>query len=190
MSDNVDILARIQAQIVAPKGKHNSFGNFDYRSAEDILAAIKPVLLQFDQSIVLSDEIVEVAGRIYIKSTAVLHPCGAHSVAYAREAAEKKGMDVAQVTGSASSYARKYALAGLFALDNNKDPDTDEHTKERTEAETEAQAEAKRLIQLDIDGCDTLDCLSALWGRLSKHDKVSMQAAFTKRKEDVREAGE
>ena len=124
-------LAEIQQALKAPKGQRNSFGNYNYRSCEDILEAVKPHLDTYWQ-LTLSDEIVEVGGRIYVKATAMLYREGDasgmrsakyHATAYAREAESKKGMDEAQITGAASSYARKYALSGLFCIDDTKDAD-------------------------------------------------------------------
>ena len=120
----MDLLNQIQQQLQAPKGQRNTFGNYDFRSCEDILRAVKPLLN--GASLLLDDELTLIGDRYYIKATAILKN-GKESVsvhAYAREADQKKGMDVAQVTGAASSYARKYALSGLFAIDNEKDADT------------------------------------------------------------------
>ena len=125
-------LSKIQSLLKAPKGQFNKFGNYKYRSCEDILEAAKPVLAEFSMSIVLSDEIVCVADRVYVKATATLcHDDGkiaAQTTAYAREALTKKGMDESQITGSSSSYARKYALNGLLAIDDTKDADTRDNT--------------------------------------------------------------
>jgi len=112
-------LVEIQKEIKVPKGNLNKFGGYKYRSAEDILEAVKPLLT--DTPILLTDEMVQVGERYYIKATASY---GKESVtSYAREALAKKGMDEAQITGSASSYARKYALCGLLAIADNDDPD-------------------------------------------------------------------
>ncbi len=124
----VDKLIKVQGQLKAPKGQHNSFGNYNYRSCEDILEAVKPLCTSAGLLLTLSDEVIEVGGRVYVKATAeVSDGTKSHSVAaYAREQESKKGMDAAQITGSASSYARKYALNGLFCIDDTKDADTDE----------------------------------------------------------------
>lgn len=118
-------LARIQAELKAPKGQFNSFGGYKYRSCEDITEAVKPLLQAVGAVLLMRDELVLIGDRYYIKATATIaHAQGEISVtAYAREEENKKGMDGAQVTGSASSYARKYALNGLFAIDDTKDPD-------------------------------------------------------------------
>lgn len=130
MSDINTILSDIQSKLKAPKSQYNSFGNFKYRSLEDIVEAVKPLLKEHGATLTLSDDIIDIGGRIYVKATAhLMHQDKAiQTVAYAREAETKKGMDEAQITGSASSYARKYACNGLFAIDDTKDADTDEHT--------------------------------------------------------------
>ena len=120
-----EALQHIQGALNAPKGQFNKFGGYAYRSCEDILEAVKPLLAETLSTVTVEDEIVQVGSRYYVKATATLH-CGEESVsttAYAREAEEKKGMDESQITGSASSYARKYALNGLFAIDDNRDAD-------------------------------------------------------------------
>ena len=132
-------LQGIQSSLKAPKGQTNKFGGYRYRSAEDILTSVKPLLAEWACTLVITDEMVEVGGRVYVKSTAVIastddsSDSSIHVNAYAREAETKKGMDDAQITGSASSYARKYALNGLFAIDDTKDPDaTNDHGKSAT----------------------------------------------------------
>ena len=118
-------LIEVQAALKAPKGQYNSYGGYSYRSCEDILEAVKPLLSERDMQLTLSDEPVEVGGRVYIKATATVTDGSesATATAYAREAEEKKGMDESQITGTASSYARKYALNGLFLIDDTKDAD-------------------------------------------------------------------
>lgn len=120
-----DKLIKIQQELKAPKSNTNSFGNYKYRSAEDILEAVKPLVHEQGLTLVLSDEVVNVGEANYVKATVEITDGDARTFvhAYAREAVTKKGMDDAQITGSASSYARKYALSGLFAIDDTKDPD-------------------------------------------------------------------
>lgn len=116
-------LSRIQKELKAPKNQFNSFGKYNYRSCEDILEGVKPLLNGC--ILTLSDDVIAVGNRIYIKSTATI-TCGEESVyvsACARESETKKGMDDSQITGTASSYARKYALNGLFCIDDTKDTD-------------------------------------------------------------------
>ena len=123
-------LAEIQKTLNAPKGQTNTFGGYKYRSCEDILMAVKPLL--GDLVITVNDEMSLVGDRVYVKATATITD-GEHSVStssFAREAISKKGMDDAQVTGSTSSYARKYALNGLLLIDDNKDAD---HADNRSE---------------------------------------------------------
>ena len=120
-------LSQIQNKLNAPKGQYNSFGKYNYRNCEDILQALKPILAEHKCHVSLSDEVVIVGNRFYIKATATITDSENNSfstTAFAREAESKKGMDESQVTGSTSSYARKYALNGLFAIDDNKDADT------------------------------------------------------------------
>lgn len=127
-------LRKIQSELKAPKGQTNKFGGYKYRSCEDILTALKPLLAKWNCTIAISDDIVEVGGRVYVKATATLasseNDYSINVSGFAREAETKKGMDDAQITGSASSYARKYALNGLFAIDDVKDADaTNTHGK-------------------------------------------------------------
>lgn len=129
-------LMRIQTKIKAPKNLYNSFGKYKYRNAESICEAVKPFLVEEKCSLTLEDDIVEVGGRVYVKATATLYDSESQDgeavcvTAFAREAENKKGMDDSQITGTASSYARKYALNGMFLLDDTKDADTDEYHKQ------------------------------------------------------------
>ena len=127
-------LLNIQAELKAPKGQYNSFGKYKYRSCEDILEAIKPLCKENKAILTLTDEVVQVGERFYVKATATLHDTESEGSisnnAWAREDDTKKGMDGSQITGTSSSYARKYALNGLFCIDDTKDADTDEFTKQ------------------------------------------------------------
>lgn len=125
MATQPNSLAQIQAEVKAPKGQFNSFGKYKYRSAEDILESVKPVVNPKGFSISISDTIILVGDRFYVQAIATLTDGKETYTAtgYAREEESKKGMDGSQVTGAASSYARKYALNGLFALDDTKDAD-------------------------------------------------------------------
>lgn len=122
----------IQHRLKAPKGQYNSFGKYKYRSCEDILEAVKPIIYELGCDLTLSDEVVLIGDRYYIKATARLKGEDTDEVttAYAREDQDKKGMDGSQITGTASSYARKYALNGLFCIDDTKDADTDEYANQ------------------------------------------------------------
>lgn len=140
-----DTLSSIQTELSAPKGQFNKFGGYAYRSCEDILEALKPLLKKHNACVTISDEMVMVGDRYYVRATAIL-TAGGDSItatAYAREAEDKKGMDAAQVTGSTSSYARKYALNGLFAIDDNKDPDDPSNHPNNTAPAQAAQAAQK-----------------------------------------------
>lgn len=134
-------LVEIQATLKAPKELRNNFGNYNYRSAETILEAVKPVLKEFGCFIKISDEIINLGDRYYVKSTATIGDGvgEVQTTAFAREEESKKGMDGAQVTGACSSYARKYALNGLLAIDDTKDADdTNTHGKETPTPKTVA----------------------------------------------------
>lgn len=120
-------LQNIQSRLKVEKKNYNDFGRYNYRSCEDILEAVKPLLVENNLALVMTDEVEAVGERYYIQATAILYDTengtNISATAYAREAKEKKKMDDAQVTGSSSSYARKYALNGLFAIDDAKDSD-------------------------------------------------------------------
>ena len=124
-------LSAIQQELKAPKGQFNSYGGYKYRSCEDILEAVKPICAKHKTALVLLDDIKAVNERFYVMAQAQLHDCESDgavtATAYAREPGEKKGMDSSQITGTASSYARKYALNGLFCIDDTKDADTEEY---------------------------------------------------------------
>lgn len=142
-------LSGIQRKMKAPKNLYNSFGKYNYRNAESILEAFKPFEEEYNVMLVVFDEIVDIGGRNYVKATAQLADCESNeditATAYAREPNEKKGMDEAQITGATSSYARKYALNGLFLLDDTKDADTDEYTAKAKAGEKEDKDRVKRI---------------------------------------------
>lgn len=124
-------LSAIQSELKCPKGQYNSFGKFKFRSCEDILEAVKPICRKYNALLVLEDTVEAIGDRIYVKAIAVLWDIenpgeSLSNQAYAREDEEKKGMDGSQLTGTSSSYARKYALNGLFNIDDTKDADTNE----------------------------------------------------------------
>lgn len=135
-------LMMIQSELKAPKGQYNSFGKYNYRSAEDILESVKPHCVKWGVVLTLRDEIVLIGDRYYVKATATLADCEGDAqyviTAFAREAENKTGMDSSQITGTASSYARKYALNGLFCIDDTKDADTDEYRNTTTKAAAKA----------------------------------------------------
>lgn len=128
-------LTKVQEELKAPKGQYNSFGKYNYRSCEDILEALKPILAKYGLFLMLSDTMEHIGDRYYIRATCTISDGETHitNCAFAREEESKKGMDGAQVTGTSSSYARKYALNGLFLINDTKDPDTDEYQKQTRE---------------------------------------------------------
>ena len=151
-------LAEIQAKVKAPKGQFNSFGKYNYRSAEDILEAVKQVVNPMGYYITISDTIINVGDRYYIKATAILSNGKETWITegYAREEESKKGMDGSQVTWASSSYARKYALNGLFALDDTKDSDaTNTHGKE--------EAKSLQMWKQEIDKCKSVEDLNSYY---------------------------
>jgi len=139
-------LAYIQVNLKAPKSQFNNFGKYNYRNCEDILEALKPLLAETKTFLVISDEIVQIGERYYVKAEVRLSQRDKEfeiSTAFAREPENKKGMDVAQITGATSSYARKYALNGLFAIDDTRDPDT-QNNREPLETQMETQMETQQ----------------------------------------------
>ena len=148
-------LIEVQTKLKAPKNQYNSFGKYSYRNCEDILEALKPILKEVGATIIISDEVVSVNERYYVKATVKFIDTETGEVveasANAREEDNKKGMDSSQLTGSTSSYARKYALNGLFAIDDTKDSDfTNTHDKEdkKKTLEVISEAQAKRMYML------------------------------------------
>lgn len=143
-------LAAVQKELKAPKNQYNSFGKYKYRSAEDILEASKPLCIDNGLVLTVSDKIEAVSDRVYVCATATVTDTErpesqASCTAYAREPDDKKGMDGSQITGTASSYARKYALNGLFCIDDTKDTDTDEYSaasKQRSKSAADTRQQA------------------------------------------------
>ena len=139
-------LITIQSTLKAPKSQFNAFGNYKYRKVEDILEAVKPIMSNLGCTLVMTDDIEMVGNRIYVKATATLKNSKGEieiTTGYAREEETKKGMDGSQITGASSSYARKYALNGLFAIDDNADSDTTsdgQHQAAQQQASPQAQA--------------------------------------------------
>lgn len=161
----VSELVFIQSNLKAPKNQRNNFGGYNYRSCEDIMEAVKPLLKEVNCSLIVSDDVVQVSDRIYVKATAILRtPNGEEfkNTAFAREPLSKKGQDESQVTGSASSYARKYALNGLFCIDDTKDADALNVNKEYTQS---VQPQSKADLKKEIDSCANVDALMALWNK-------------------------
>lgn len=160
----------IQQELKAPKGQYNSFGKYKYRSCEDILEAVKPLCVKHDAALTITDELVLIGDRFYVAAHARLYDCETgdfHEVqAFAREPDDKKGMDSSQVTGTASSYARKYALNGLFCIDDTKDADTDEYkaqTEKAVKKPTNAEMDAfSKQYREQVDRYTCKDCGSLI----------------------------
>ena len=171
-------LLKIQTELKAPKNQFNSFGKYNYRSCEDILEGLKPLLDEYKATLIIADEIVQIGERYYVKATATLQDVESkeyiHTVAYAREDESKKGMDLAQVTGSTSSYARKYALNGLFAIDDTKDSDaTNDHGKGQSQT-TKDKPKQENQPTMDKEIVD---------GSLASDKQLGMLYALVKQKE-------
>lgn len=155
-------LIAIQQELRAPKDKYNSFGKYSYRSAEGIMEAVKPLLAKYGCIVTLSDSVVVLDGWHYVKATATFKSKEWQTTveALAREEETKKGMDASQITGTASSYARKYALNGLFLIDDNKDADTDEfHEVTTEEAKKPKKAKTPKEIIVEQPKEETRDSL-------------------------------
>lgn len=142
----------IETELKAPKNLYNSFGKYKYRNAEGICEAVKPLLAKYKMTLTITDAVDAVGDRVYVHSTCLLNDTeqdeAISATAFAREPEEKKGMDSSQITGTASSYARKYALNGLFLLDDTKDADTNEYHEETEDekGEAELQKDAQRKL--------------------------------------------
>lgn len=166
-------LIQIQSQLNAPKGQYNSFGKYKYRSCEDILGAVKPLLNKLNCTLIISDDVVMVGARIYIKATATItNSAGEKEIttAFAREEDNKKGMDGSQVTGAASSYARKYALNGLFAIDDTKDADAlnnGQQQQQQPQNDYDPAEIFEAYAKPTIEQARTKDELTRLWTEFS-----------------------
>lgn len=169
-------LAAVQAELKAPKDQYNSFGKYKYRSAEGILEAVKPIVKKHGCVLWISDEMVEIGGRVYVKATAYFALTDIDGLAtaiavsaFARESESKAGMDASQITGSASSYARKYALNGLFAIDDTKDADalntSPDYTKPAPVPASKKDCPEEtwwKLVKMEVEGLKSTSGLSGL----------------------------
>lgn len=161
---------KLKSELKAPKSLYNDYGRYNYRSAEDILEAVKPLLVKYKLNLKVSDEVVLIGDRYYIKATATISGADfSESVCgWAREAAQKKGMDESQITGATSSYARKYALCGLLCLDDTKDADsTNTHDREERKPVTKAP----KVIFDAIRGATKTDELKNIWDASQDYQK-------------------
>lgn len=184
-------LIHIQSRLKAPKGNYNSFGKYKYRSCEDILEAVKPLLAEEGLTLTLSDEIEHIGDRYYVRATASLYENDnliEIVSAYAREEDNKKGMDASQITGTASSYARKYALNGLFLIDDTKDADTDEYASQTAREEYATTTEKKTLMRLcedlNIDIADILHQVGVIDGKKMTSKQHAQALEILKKIED------
>ena len=149
-------LQHVQSGLNAPKNQYNKFGSYYYRNCEDIQEAAKPLLREVKAALVVGDELVQIGDRYYIKATARFVDCESservENTAYAREEQEKKGMDASQVTGSTSSYARKYALNGLFCIDDVKDADNQHNTPQKGRASGKGTGSGTKASEKQVPG--------------------------------------
>jgi len=177
-------LLAIQTELKAPKGNYNAFGKYKYRSCEDILEAIKPLLKKHDCCLAISDELVSIGDRYYIKATvSIINVDGEDKfkpiivTGYAREAESQKGFDAMQLTGSTSSYARKYALNGMFLIDDTKDSDvTNKHGKDNDKKKADED------ILKQIRGCRKVEELQLLRNSITEEDYPLYKDKFTTRR--------
>lgn len=177
-------LIEIQHRLKAPKGQYNSFGKYKYRSCEDILEALKPLLYEYKCALSITDDMLLVGDRIYVKSTVTLRNESGEEVvtsAFAREEETKKGMDGSQITGAASSYARKYALNGMFCIDDTKDSDTT-NTGEKNDEISDYRAMAFQ----EIDGAKDTGELTRIYNKYTLlHSDGSFMERLSTRKKEV-----
>lgn len=185
-----DKLSAIQTQIKAPKNLYNSFGKYNYRNAESILESAKPYLKELGLFLTINDSIQLIGDRYYVRATVTLADCATGEAievsAYARETEEKKGMDGSQVTGATSSYARKYALNGLFLLDDTKDADTDEYHKQTEKNGIEDMTKELKELYSQTDGKDFDKWVSACGG-VTVENYPKMKATLKKQITDKKE---
>lgn len=177
-------LSKIQKDLKAPKSQHNKFGNYRYRNCEDITEAVKPLLAEQGYHLNMSDEVVQIGERFYVQATATVMDgtkVVEKSVSYAREAVTKKGMDEAQITGSSSSYARKYALNGLFAIDDTKDSDSRDNTEKQL-------TKAQQGFAAKMQAAKTLDEVKGIWGKLSEKNRDALRDVANAVRERLKDA--
>ena len=185
-------LFNIQQELKVPKNQKNTFGNYNFRSCEDIMEASKPVCLKYNCLLLCSDVIAFVGNRYYVQATATLFDLDSEEsievTAYAREEETKKGMDASQITGASSSYARKYALNGLLQLDDNKDPDTNEYLKQQNRVNNKPQktvSNSNQKVEMITD--EQIKLLHTLFSKVSNSEeekkKLYTKAKITSSKE-------
>lgn len=184
MSNVYQKLSFIQRDLKAPKGQYNNFGKYKYRSCEDILEALKPVCLTHNTTLFISDNMELLGDRYYIKATVTLVDIESGELvsnsAYAREPLDKKGMDSSQITGTASSYARKYALNGLFSIDDTKDADTNEFvntTKKATDDETDFNKKVRNVSKIQKAFSNNKETRTKIlgWYKVDSYNDLTLQ---------------
>lgn len=188
MSTIYSKLISIQSELKAPKGQYNSFGKYKYRSCEDILESVKPLLCKYQCALVISDDICMMGDRIYVKAIAKLISGSEQieSSAFAREEDTKKGMDSSQVTGAASSYARKYALNGLFCIDDTKDSDATNTHGQQPKEELKQEPSVLQDAYDEISGATTIEQLKAIHKKYSNlKENKNFMAALTAKKSAI-----
>ncbi len=179
-------LGAIQAELKAPKNQYNAFAKYHYRSCEDILEAVKPLLAKNNATLTITDEPVEVGGRVYIRATCEFSVANSEEEivvsAYARESESKKGMDDSQITGATSSYARKYALNGLFLIDDARDADTQPPVKD----ERKSTVSANEIVS-EVNKKTTIEQLNRYFSdlRTAGVDVENVKATFSRRKSEI-----
>lgn len=183
----INKIAKIQQTLKAPKNQYNKFGGYYYRNCEDILESVKPLL--GDLILIINDEIVQIGNRYYVRATATITD-GEHeqsATAYAREEESKKGLDTSQITGSTSSYARKYALNALFCIDDTKDADlaSDEQPKQTTTAQPKLPYPPTSVIA-EINACKKIPDIAAVLRKYQQtYDNEQLSKVASERKQQL-----
>jgi hypothetical protein len=185
-------LIKIQSELKAPKNQFNKFGNYKYRNQEDILESVKPLLLKYGCTLTITDKLKTVNAFMFVESTCIFTD-GENSIKVKAQAgidATQKGMSLAQCFGSSSSYARKYALNGLFLIDDTKDSDATNTHDNSTKAANKPITTPEQSSQLSsvlqyLKNCKTLDDVLVLWDSLDESEQAQTKALFTKRKQEI-----
>ena len=181
----INKIAKIQQTLKAPKNQYNKFGGYYYRNCEDILESVKPLL--GDLILIINDEIVQIGNRYYVRATATITDgeLEQSATAYAREEESKKGLDTSQVTGSTSSYARKYALNALFCIDDTKDADSDEQPKQTTTAQSKLPYPPTSVIA-EINACKKIPDIAVVLRKYQQtYDNEQLSKVASDRKKQI-----
>ena len=188
----MESLIKIQSELKAPKNQFNSFGKYKYRNQEDILEALKPLLLSHNCTLIIFDEIKEISNIVFVESTARISDGNSTIEVKAQAGIDptRKGMDIAQCFGASSSYARKYALNGLFLIDDTKDVDATNNPNDTPKTGAKAistpqQSEELIAILKAVKECKSIDDIKMLWDSLDETEQAQTKAIFTKRKQEL-----